>query len=260
MQYILGFTEFFGLRLKTDRRALIPRPETELLVETVVARVRGAARRASSTWARAAGRSPSRWRARSRGARVTAVDASPDALSLAAENAASTGLAGRVDASSSRTGSRPLPPASAFDLIVANPPYLSDEEAAAAAPEVRDHEPARGPHFRRRRVCRHRQRLSAAAAGALAPGGMLALETGTGHHAAAGRGPREVRIREKRVAGGPGGARPLRPRLAVGGRLSPWRRPSGGRGLLAQYSRLRPRSIASSTTRRASRRETSTFP
>src|SRR5271167_1838525 len=36
VQYILGFTDFFGLRLRTDRRALIPRPETELLVETVV--------------------------------------------------------------------------------------------------------------------------------------------------------------------------------------------------------------------------------
>ena len=64
VQHILGFTEFCGLRLKTDRRALIPRPETELLVEIGRGQVRARPRRASWTWARGAARSPSPWRGR----------------------------------------------------------------------------------------------------------------------------------------------------------------------------------------------------
>lgn len=180
MQYIVGFTEFFGLKLKSDRRALIPRPETELLVETVVARcvtppggildlgTGGGA--IALALAKAFPLS-----------RVTAVDASAEALSLAAENAESTGLAGRVGFVESDWFDR-LPAGGTFDLIVANPPYLSAEEAAAAAPEVREHEPA-GALAAGSGGFAELGKIAAGSPAFLAAGGMLAVETGIGHHA-----------------------------------------------------------------------------
>jgi len=182
LQYVLGVTEFGGLRLKTDPRALIPRPETELLVETVVARVAAPPARILDLGT-GSGAIALALAAAFPAARVTAVDASADALALAAENAAATGLGARVALVRSDWFGA-LEAAARFDLIVANPPYLSAAEVAAAAPEVREFEPG-----------------SALAAGAggfadlaaiiaaaprfLAPGGLLALETGVAHHARA---------------------------------------------------------------------------
>jgi release factor glutamine methyltransferase len=180
VQYILGFTEFFGLRLKTDRRALIPRPETELLVETVVARCTAPPGRILDLGT-GGGAIALALASAFPQAHVTAVDASPEALALAAENAEATGLAARVHfVESDWFGG--LPTGDAYDLIAANPPYLSMAEGAASAPEVRDHEPARalisGPDG-----FSDIERIVSGSAGALSPGGMLALETGTGHHA-----------------------------------------------------------------------------
>jgi release factor glutamine methyltransferase len=180
VQHIVGFSEFWGLRLKSDRRALIPRPETEYLVETVAAR-----------WAQPPGRIldlgtgggaialalakefPS--------ARVTAVDASRAALELAAENAESTGLAGRVTLVESDWFAG-LAPGETFDLVIANPPYLSREETAAAAPEVREHEPAEALTSAHGGFA-DLQRIVDGASAVLAPGAMLALEMGAGHRA-----------------------------------------------------------------------------
>jgi release factor glutamine methyltransferase len=178
VQHIVGFTEFWGLRLKCDRRALIPRPETEHLVETVAAR-----------WERPPGRIldlgtgggaialalakefPS--------ARVTAVDASRPALELAAENAEATGLAGRVTFVPSDWFAG-LAPGETFDLVISNPPYLSPEETAAAAPEVRDHEPGEALTSADGGFA-DLQRIVGGSLAVLAPGGMLALEIGAGH-------------------------------------------------------------------------------
>lgn len=147
VQYILGFTDFFGLRLKADRRALIPRPETELLVETVVARCAAPPGRILDLGT-GNGAIALALASAFPGARVTAVDASPGALSLAAENAEATGLASRVALVESDWFSA-LAPGEPFDLIVANPPYLSDAEVAASTPRSgttspRSHSPA-GP-------------------------------------------------------------------------------------------------------------------
>ncbi len=180
VQHIVGFSDFWGLRLKSDRRALIPRPETEYLVETVAAR-----------WGQPPGRIldlgtgggaialalakefPS--------ARVTAVDASRPALELAAENAESTGLAGRVTLVESDWFAG-LPPGGTFDLVIANPPYLSREETAAAAPEVREHEPEEALTSADGGFA-DLQRIVDGSSAVLAPGAMLALEMGAGHRA-----------------------------------------------------------------------------
>lgn len=180
LQHILGETEFHGLRLKTDRRALIPRPETEYLIELVIARMASAPVRildlgtGSGAIALALARHfPA--------AEVVATDASAAALALGRENAALNGLEGRVrwlesDWFSALAGE-------AFDLVVSNPPYLSAAEVAAAAPEVRDHEP-RGALTPGGDGLAALAAIIASAGAHLTAGGLLALETGIAQHAA----------------------------------------------------------------------------
>jgi release factor glutamine methyltransferase len=180
MQHIVGFTEFFGLRLKSDRRALIPRPETELLVETVIARCTKPPSRILDLGTGGGALALAFAKAFPLSA-VTAIDASSEALSLAAENAESTGLGGRVTLVESDWFDQ-LPAGETYDLIVSNPPYLSAEETAAAAPEVREHEPARALTAADGGFA-DIGRIAAGSASFLATGGMLAVETGIGHHA-----------------------------------------------------------------------------
>ena len=179
LQYILGEVEFCGLKLKVDRRVLIPRPETEQLVELVTQRLTVAPESildlgtGSGAIALALARIyPA--------AAVTAVDQSGEALALAGENAAANGLAARVRCIQSDWFAG-LAPADQFALIITNPPYLSDEELQAAPPEVKDFEPrlalAAGPDGAAALA-----RIITGARPHLAPGGLLACETGITHH------------------------------------------------------------------------------
>lgn len=180
LQYILGETEFHGLRLKVDRRALIPRPETEMLVATLVAECQPPPARildlgtGSGAIALALAQSFPE-------AAVTAVDVSDEALALAAENAATTSLQGRVEWRRSHWFEA-LPADARFDLMVANPPYLSEEEVAQAAQEVRDHEP-KGALVAADAGIAELRTIIAGAPRHLVPGGCLALETGIAQHA-----------------------------------------------------------------------------
>lgn len=139
LQYIVGTTDFYGLTLKVDKRALIPRQETEELVELIVERIEHAPKRildlgtGSGALALAlASKYPE--------AEVTAIDQSAEALSLAKENADALKLSERI---TFLEGSwfEPLSKDSTFDLIVSNPPYLTEEEMETAEPEVVGHEP-----------------------------------------------------------------------------------------------------------------------
>lgn len=178
LQYIVGTTEFFGLTLKVDRRALIPRPETEYLVSLLTERVNPPARLldlGTGTGAIALALA-AHWPNCS----VLALDVSPEAVALAEENARATGLADRVTVRPSdwfaalRTGEQ-------FDLIVSNPPYLTVQETDETAPEVRQFEPRQaltpGPSG-----LEAIDRIVARAQDFLAPGGVLALETGIAQH------------------------------------------------------------------------------
>jgi release factor glutamine methyltransferase len=182
VQYILGTTDFHGLRLKVDRRALIPRPETELLIELTTRELATPPARildlgtGSGAIALALAQQYS-------ASQVTAVDASSDALALAAENAAATGLAERVSLLRSNWFEQ-VPAESRFELIAANPPYLSESETAAAAPEVRDFEPHVALTSAGADGLADLRAIVASAPRYLAPGGLLALETGIAQHAA----------------------------------------------------------------------------
>ena len=181
LQYILGETEFSGLKLKVDRRALIPRPETEYLVELIGARLESPPPRILDLGT-GSGALALALAARYAGATVTAVDASPDALALAAENATATGLAPRVRLLES-DWFQAIAPTERFELIVSNPPYLTAEETAETAPEVREFEP-RGALQAEEGGLADLKRILAAAPGWMAAGGALALETGIAQHAA----------------------------------------------------------------------------
>jgi release factor glutamine methyltransferase len=193
LQHILGTVEWGGLTLRSDRRALVPRPETEELLELVLERVRPAEGEAprvldlgTGSGALALGLARA-WP----GARVTGVDASEEALALARENAAACGLGGRVAFLLSDWFSA-LAAAERFEVIVGNPPYLTEEEWVAAEPEVRLHDPLAALVAPEAGLA-DLKRIIAGAAGRLAPGGLLALETGVEQHA--------VLLRELAAAG-----------------------------------------------------------
>jgi release factor glutamine methyltransferase len=181
LQYILGQTDFHGLRLKVDRRALIPRPETELLVEIVIGLVLANPPPRVLDLGTGSGAIALAMGVALPAAEVTGVDLSDDALALAAENAASIpgGAKVRWIRSSWFTN---LDGEAPYDLIVANPPYLSAQETAEAAPEVSAHEPASALISGDGGIADLRA-IVLGAAKYMAPGGLLALETGITHHA-----------------------------------------------------------------------------
>ncbi len=180
VQYIIGATDFHGVRLKVDRRALIPRPETELLVERVIQKLAAPPGRVLDlgTGSGAIALALAKHYA---AAAITALDSSEDALALARENALATDLSSRVEFLRSDWFGQ-LPAGVRFDLIVANPPYLSETEAAATQPEVRQFEPHGALISADGTGLGDLHAIIAGAPDYLSPGGLLALETGIAQH------------------------------------------------------------------------------
>ena len=177
LAYVTGVREFWSLAFAVDRSALVPRPETETVVEAVLAR---------------AAHLPPRPRlldlgtgsgcllvallSELRGATGLGIDISAAAVSLARANAARHGLDGRASFIVADWGA---PLAARFDVVVTNPPYVAVEALAALAPEIVSHEPqsalAGGADgyacFRR---------LAPQVARLLVPTGLAAIEVGAG--------------------------------------------------------------------------------
>lgn len=180
LQYILGRAAFRELDLRTDPRVLIPRPETEELVEAVLARVREWGREGLAALDVGTGSGAIALSLAGEGpfGRVVATDTSSEALELARTNAVDAGLEARVEF---REGSlfQPVRAGERFEVVVSNPPYVTEEEFGELAPEVREWEP------RQALVAPEGGRaiLAALVEGALEvlePGGLLALEVGLG--------------------------------------------------------------------------------
>jgi len=181
IQYITGHQEFYGLRLKVTRAVLIPRPETELLVEAVLARIPHDLPTTLLDIGAGTGAIAIALAANLPQAAVTAVDISPAALAVAQGNIDAHRLDGRVrliqsDLLAALAGE-------SFDAIVSNPPYVPTPDRPSLHPEVRDHEPHTALFAGHDGLDIYR-RLIPAAVAALKPNGLLALEIGYGQREA----------------------------------------------------------------------------
>ncbi len=180
LQYIIGRTGFRQLELKTDARVLIPRPETEVLVQEVLDWASRRAGRIGRVWDMGTGTGAVALSLAAEGActRVLATDVSSEALCVAADNAARYDANGLVEF---REGSlfEPLDEGEPFDVIVSNPPYIATGEKGELQPEVRDWEPPEALFAGEDGLDVIRQ-LVAGAPEYLLTGGLLALECGFG--------------------------------------------------------------------------------
>jgi len=181
VQYILGRAAFRELELEVDPRVLIPRPETEELVEAVLSRVREWGRDGLSGLDLGTGSGAIALSLALEGpfGRIVATDSSADALEVARANARAAGLEDGVVEFREGDLFEPIRRGETFDVLVANPPYVSSGDHAALAPEIRDWEP-RGALVASEEGLAILARVVAGAPGVLRSGGLLALETGAG--------------------------------------------------------------------------------
>ncbi len=207
IQYVLGYTEFCGLKLKVAPGVLIPRPETEMLVEQALRLLPPPSADPSSPGARVldlcTGSGCIAWALATRrpDLSVTAVDLSPDALALASSQKAFLGTSATVDfyladVLSDPPAIIPTDPSavipsdlsvistkaegrveeSLYDLIVSNPPYIKDSERASMRPNVLDHEPAMALFVPDADPLRFYRAIARWAQALLAPGGRGLVE------------------------------------------------------------------------------------
>ena len=182
LQYILGYTEFYGRRFACDARALIPRPETEILLETALSYLK-------KKFPPVPGLSHMAWdigtgcgniavtlAAELTNFNIIASDIDLETLQLARANSAANQVAARIMLINCPVFAA-VRPSRQFAAICANPPYISCVEAETLPREVRDFEPPQalfapedGYYFLRR--------IIAEAKDFLLPGGLLALEIG----------------------------------------------------------------------------------
>jgi release factor glutamine methyltransferase len=174
LQHLLGTVEFCGLTFLCDKRAMVPRPETEQLVQLVQSTIHNPQSTILDVGT-GSGVIALSLAAEFPDAKILAVDASNDALALAQENAAKLGLSHRVRFLRSHLLENVEKD---FDLIVANLPYISTRDRDTLSPDVlHDPEIALFAGERGDELIRE---LIAQAPSRLRPGGMLALEVGLG--------------------------------------------------------------------------------
>lgn len=171
LAYILGEWGFRHLTLSVDRRVLVPRPETEMVVERCLERIAGVDSPRVVDVGTGSGAIALAIADECPGAQVVATDRSGEALEVARGNARRLGLADRVKLWHGHLLAGAEGP---FDLVVSNPPYVLESELAGLQPEVRLYEP------RVAVVGELSQQVARAALGVLRPGGWLVLECGDG--------------------------------------------------------------------------------
>jgi release factor glutamine methyltransferase len=180
LQHIIGTAPFASWEMTVNRHVLVPRPETELLAEAGWQFLSTINSRPSTAldFGTGSGCIGIALASKCPAAKITALDVSPDALSVATLNAARNGVTDRIEFLCG-DGYSALAAQTQFDLIISNPPYIPSAEIAALQPEVRDFDPrsaldggADGLDFYRR--------LAVESPDWLAPGGKLMVEFGDG--------------------------------------------------------------------------------
>jgi len=179
LQYLTRRVGFLDFDLVVDRRVLIPRPETELVVEAALDPSGAEALERFADVGTGSGCiaiALARARPEARG---VATDVSAGALEMAAENARRLGVAERLEFLEGDLLAPALARQETFDLVCSNPPYVTPEEYAALPPEIRDYEPVSAlvaPGGGRDLY----RRLFAEAAACLRPGGRVVVEVADG--------------------------------------------------------------------------------
>ncbi|MDQ4120137.1 MAG: peptide chain release factor N(5)-glutamine methyltransferase [Acidobacteriota bacterium] len=146
IQYIIGRQEFFGLEFEVNENVLIPRPETEILVEAAIEILRKKENPRFCDVGTGSGCIPISILANLENAEAVAIDISPAALALARKNAEKHGVTERIEFYESDvfavfSNSRFKTQNPKFDLIVSNPPYIPNKDLLGLPREVREHEP-----------------------------------------------------------------------------------------------------------------------
>jgi release factor glutamine methyltransferase len=180
-QYIIGSTEFFGLEFKVNESVLIPRPETETLVETVIENLKDLTRPKIVDLGTGSGAIAIVLAKNLKDCSIFATDISAEALRVAKENAERHGVGNQIEFLRGDLFeplvNRELQ--SSVDCVVSNPPYVSPEEFDNLPKEIKDHEPIVALKTDEKGILFHR-RIVENSLDFLKEGGILALEVGLG--------------------------------------------------------------------------------
>ncbi len=183
IQYITGQQEFYGLLLQVTPAVLIPRPETEHLIEAVLKHLHADAPHKIADIGTGSGAIAIALAVSLPQAEITALDISTEALAIAAANAREHKVDNRIKFLHSDLLSTLAHEAETFDAVVSNPPYVPEADRDTLHPQVRDHEPAIALFSGETGLDIYR-RLIPQAHNALKPNGLLALEIGHGQREA----------------------------------------------------------------------------
>lgn len=179
VQYILGQAAFWRDEFVVSRAVLIPRPDTETLVEAVAARLRATPSPHLLDLGTGSGCIALSLLRELPQAHAVALDISEPALEVARQNAARLGLASRIEIRFSRWFEG-IAPMETFDAIVSNPPYVAPGDETRLPREVREHEPALALFADRDDDLSSYRAIASGISGRLRPSGLVAVEVGMG--------------------------------------------------------------------------------
>lgn len=141
LQYITGTVEFYGLKLKVDQSVLIPRQETELLVENIINQFSSDDKLNILDIGTGSGNISLALAYHLMNAHIITTDVSDEAINLAKENSSRLNLSGRINFIKHDILTEDLDKFPELDLVVSNPPYVSLESYSSLQYEIKDHEP-----------------------------------------------------------------------------------------------------------------------
>jgi len=181
LQYIIGSTEFFGLEFKLNESVLIPRPETEILVEIIIEHIKDFPQPKIIDLGTGSGAIAISLAKNLKSCFVLATDISPDALKLAKKNAKKHKVDDQIDflCGDMFEPLRNKDIEGKINCVVSNPPYVSKEEFEHLSPEIKDYEPIMALRTDEEGTFFHKKIIEGSLA-FLEKGGILALEVGLG--------------------------------------------------------------------------------
>lgn len=199
LQHILGIQEFYGLTFRVTPAVLIPRPETEGVVDEALSELSEREGPRIADVGCGSGCIAIALAHEKPGARLVAIDASPAALAVARENASQHRVAARIEFVLGDLLAPLLERGERVDAVVSNPPYVDEADLPGLAPEVSEHEPRMALSGGAGGFA-VMGRLVAQVGGVLAPGGVLVMEIGKGQEKEAAVHLREAGLSLERIA------------------------------------------------------------